>query len=77
MIVLNSVHSWVANRKFSQFKKLTIYIIMFIIHLNYTSKKFILNRPLTLFDEFEISRIASQEKIIEAKDLYEQRSKDL
>jgi hypothetical protein len=50
---------------------------MFIIHLNYTSKQFILNRPSTLFDEFEISRIASYEKLIEAKDLYEQRSKDL
>lgn len=72
------IQSGISNRKnFSEWKKLVLYILMFIGQFYYSNQEFINERPLTLYDHFNITRTASFEEIKVGKNLYSQALSDI
>jgi hypothetical protein len=77
MILLNMLQSWVAGKKISKFSKLLIFIGLFIGNIYYNTQTFLENRQPTLYDHFNVSRLATFEQLKQAKDLYLLRLSDL
>ena len=63
MIVINGLQDWVSKRKWSFKFKMFVYIMVFIGNLTYNTRQFIEKRSDTLYDLFEISRLADFEEI--------------
>ena len=64
------VQSWIANRKISKAGKVALYMILFLGNLHYQKQIFVSERPMTLFDHFQVDRQASFDDLKESRDSY-------
>ena len=70
MLVINGIQQGIANKKFSKFKKLFLFVCIWIGNMYYNTQTFISNRQPTLYDLFDVPRDATFEEIKKAKDPY-------
>ena len=70
LIGLQMVHSFINARKITPPAKLILYFFVFTANWWYTSNGYITNRPHTLYDHFNVSRLANFEELKAAKDDY-------
>ena len=71
MVVIQMIQAAIANRKgISEWKKLILYIILFIGLFYKSNQEFVEKRPLTLYDHFNITRAATFEEIKAGKQIY-------
>lgn len=77
MIFINMFQDWISKRKISLKAKFILFVLVYFGNMSYNTTKFIDQRPHTLYDHFEISRLANFDEIKTAKNLYLQRMQDL
>jgi hypothetical protein len=74
--MINSIQSWIANRKITMLTKVILYLLIFAGNMYYGVNNWKNDRPQTLYDIYNVSRLATFEELKVAKDFYLEKLKE-
>jgi hypothetical protein len=70
MIIMNMIQNFIVGKKIKERTKIFFILLIFLVNFYMMKEEFIAERPKTLYDHFNVSRLASFEEIKNAKNFY-------